>query len=153
MAACKGRRALGCFRQAALVLRWFINGTRLPQLPRDDALSASTAYRYLHEGLTVLAAGAPDLATALERAKEAGPTLGPGGTRHPRSFVIASVVNLCSSGTESDPEPRFSRRGPRFAPQPCRAPRNGHSLCCDAMLLRCADPPVGRGNDPSGAAE
>ncbi|GHH82156.1 hypothetical protein GCM10017771_05590 [Streptomyces capitiformicae] len=67
----KGRRALGCFRQAVLVLRWFIDGTRLSQLACDNGLSVSTAYRHLHEGLTVLAAGAPDLATALERAKAA----------------------------------------------------------------------------------
>ncbi|MFD7137896.1 transposase family protein [Streptomyces sp. NPDC059894] len=70
----RGRRALGCFRQAVLVLRWFIDNARLSQLARDNDLSASTAYRYLHEGLTVLAAGAPDLATALERAKAAGLT-------------------------------------------------------------------------------
>ncbi|MGI5517320.1 HARBI1 family protein [Streptomyces sp. CA-106131] len=70
----RGRRALGCFKQAVLILRWFIDGTRLAQLARDNALSTSTAYRYLHEGLTVLAAGAPDLATALERAKAAGLT-------------------------------------------------------------------------------
>ena len=70
----RGRRALGCFKQAVLILRWFIDGTRLSQLARDNALSTSTAYRYLHEGLMVLAAGAPDLATALERAKAAGLT-------------------------------------------------------------------------------
>jgi hypothetical protein len=70
----KGRRALGCFRQAVLILRWFVDGTHLSQLACDHGLSTSTAYRYLHEGLTVLAAGAPDLATALERAKEAGLT-------------------------------------------------------------------------------
>ncbi|MGI5507895.1 HARBI1 family protein [Streptomyces sp. CA-106131] len=70
----RGRRALGCFKQAVLILSWFIDGTRLSQLARDNALSTSTAYRYLHEGLTVLAAGAPDLATALERAKAAGLT-------------------------------------------------------------------------------
>ncbi|MGI5133978.1 HARBI1 family protein [Streptomyces sp. CA-106110] len=70
----RGRRALGCFKQAVLILRWFIDGTHLSQLARDNALSTSTAYRYLHEGLTVLAAGAPDLATALERAKAAGLT-------------------------------------------------------------------------------
>ena len=29
----KGRRALTCFRQAVLVLRWFIDGTRVAQLP------------------------------------------------------------------------------------------------------------------------
>lgn len=70
----RGRRALGCFRQAVLILRWFLDGTRLAQLARDNGLSSSTAYRYLHEGLTVLAAGAPDLHTALERAKTAGLT-------------------------------------------------------------------------------
>ncbi|MER5915015.1 transposase family protein [Streptomyces sp. NPDC001982] len=70
----RGRRALGCFKQAVLILRWFVDGTRVSQLARDNGLSSSTAYRYLHEGLTVLAAGAPDLATALERAKAVGLT-------------------------------------------------------------------------------
>ncbi|MFJ9032890.1 transposase family protein [Streptomyces sp. NPDC102274] len=70
----RGRRALGCFRQAVLILRWFLDGTRLAQLARDNEVSSSTAYRYLHEGLTVLAAGAPDLHTALARAKAAGLT-------------------------------------------------------------------------------
>jgi len=70
----RGRRALGCFKQAVLVLRWFVDGTRMSQLARDNGLSSSTTYRYLHEGLTVLAAGAPDLSTALERAKAAGLT-------------------------------------------------------------------------------
>ena len=57
-----------------LVLRWFTDGTRLSQLACDNGLSTSTAYRYLHGGLTVPAAGTPDLATALERAKAAGLT-------------------------------------------------------------------------------
>ncbi|WP_372443918.1 HARBI1 family protein [Streptomyces adelaidensis] len=70
----RGRRALSCFKQSVVILRWFLDGTRLSQLARDNGLSTSTAYRYLHEGLTVLAAGAPDLATALERAKAAGLT-------------------------------------------------------------------------------
>jgi len=80
----KGRRALGCFRQSVLVLRWFIDGTRLSQLACDNGLSTSTAYRYLHEGLTVLAAGAPDLTTALG-AREGGraDTSEPRRHRHP----------------------------------------------------------------------
>jgi hypothetical protein len=57
-----------------LVLRWFLDGTRLAQLACDNGLSASTSYRYLHEGPAVLAVGAPDLSTALERAKAAGLT-------------------------------------------------------------------------------
>src|SRR3954454_5153946 len=32
------------------LLRWFLDGTRLAQLAADNAISTSTAYRYLHEG-------------------------------------------------------------------------------------------------------
>ncbi len=60
----RGTRALGAFKQAALVLRRFIDGARLVQLARDNGISTPTAYRYLHEGLTVLADHAPDLSTA-----------------------------------------------------------------------------------------
>ncbi|MDQ0961312.1 hypothetical protein QFZ66_005190 [Streptomyces sp. B4I13] len=49
-------------------------GTRMSQLARDNAISLPTSYRYLHEGLTVLADHAPDLSTALERAAAAGYT-------------------------------------------------------------------------------
>jgi hypothetical protein len=42
------RRALGCYRQAVLVLRWFLDGTRLAQLAADNRIGRSTAYRYLH---------------------------------------------------------------------------------------------------------
>ena len=48
------RRALGCYRQAVLLLRWFIYGTRLVQLATDNGIGRSTAYRYLHEGSDVL---------------------------------------------------------------------------------------------------
>lgn len=70
----RGTRALGVFKQAVLMLRWFVDGTRLVQLARDNGISLPTAYRYLHEGLTVLADHAPDLSTALERAAAAGYT-------------------------------------------------------------------------------
>jgi hypothetical protein len=43
------------------VLRWFLDGTRLAQLAADNRIGTSTAYRYLHEGIDVLAAQAPDL--------------------------------------------------------------------------------------------
>jgi hypothetical protein len=68
------RRALGCYRQAVLLLRWFVDGTRLAQLAADNAISASTAYRYLHEGIDVLAAAAPGLRGALLAARAAGHT-------------------------------------------------------------------------------
>ena len=50
-----GTRALGCFKQAILVLRWLLDGTRIKQLAADNTISVSTGYTYLHEGLTVLA--------------------------------------------------------------------------------------------------
>lgn len=36
-------RALGAFKQAVLVLRWFVGGTRLAQLARDNGISGSWA--------------------------------------------------------------------------------------------------------------
>src|SRR3954466_16107028 len=70
----RGRRALGCYRQALLLLRWFLDGTRLAQLAADNAISTSTADRYLHEGIDVLAAAAPGLRGALLAACAAGHT-------------------------------------------------------------------------------
>jgi hypothetical protein len=66
------RRALGCYRQAVLVLRWFLDGTRLAQLAADNRIGRSTAYRYLLEGIDVLAAAAPGLRGALLAARAAG---------------------------------------------------------------------------------
>jgi hypothetical protein len=37
------RRALGCYRQAVLMLRWFLDGTRLAQLAADNRIGRSTA--------------------------------------------------------------------------------------------------------------
>lgn len=48
-----GRRALGPWRQAVLVLRWFLDGTRIAQLAVDNTISSSTVYRYLHEAIDV----------------------------------------------------------------------------------------------------
>lgn len=55
-----------------LVLRWFFDGTRMRQLARDNTISKSTGYEYLHEGIDVLAARAPGLHSALAAAKAAG---------------------------------------------------------------------------------
>jgi hypothetical protein len=67
-----GTRSLGCFKQAILVLRWLLDGTRVAQLAVDNQISRSTGYAYLHEGITVLAAQAPGLQSALLAAKMAG---------------------------------------------------------------------------------
>src|SRR3954451_6907386 len=66
------RRALGCYRQAVGVLRWFLYGTRLAQVAAHNRIGRSTAYRYLHEGIDVLAAVAPGLRGALLAARAAG---------------------------------------------------------------------------------
>jgi hypothetical protein len=77
------RRALGCYRQAVLVLRWFVDGTRLAQLATDNRIGSSTAYRYLHEGIDVLAAAAPGLRGALLAARAAG---------HPHVTVDGTLI-------------------------------------------------------------
>lgn len=65
-------RALGCFKQAVLVIRWFLDNTRVAQLAGDNDIGRSTAYEYLHEGIDALAAQAPGLHSALLAAKAAG---------------------------------------------------------------------------------
>src|SRR2546421_1885818 len=68
----KGSRVLTPFKQAVLVLRWFLDGTRVRQLTVDNAIGKSTVYAYLDEGFAVLAAQAPALESALLTAKMAG---------------------------------------------------------------------------------
>ena len=68
----KGSRALGTFRQAVLILRWFRERGCIHCLARDAGISQATGYRYLHEGIDVLAADAPDLHEVLKRCKEQG---------------------------------------------------------------------------------
>jgi hypothetical protein len=69
-----GRRSLDARRQAILVLRWFSDATRVAQLATDNQISMSCAYRYLHEGIDVLAAAAPGLHGALLAARATGHT-------------------------------------------------------------------------------
>ncbi|MFL6052915.1 MAG: hypothetical protein ACJ72W_08375, partial [Actinoallomurus sp.] len=68
----RGSRALTCFWQAVLVLRWFRDRTDPTALGRDHGVSRATAYRYIDEVIEVLAACAPDLHAALQRAKDDG---------------------------------------------------------------------------------
>lgn len=64
----RGSRALTCFRQAVLGLRWFRQDADITALGRDHGVSRATAYRYVDEVIDVLADQAPDLHEALERA-------------------------------------------------------------------------------------
>jgi hypothetical protein len=63
----KGTRALTCFYQALMVLVWFRKGEVKTLLGAGFGISRATAYRYLAEGILVLAAQAPDLHDALHR--------------------------------------------------------------------------------------
>jgi hypothetical protein len=67
-----GTRALSCWNQAVFVLAWFRDRPDVRRLGRGFAISQATAYRYLDEGIDVLAAKAPGLKEALEQALEAG---------------------------------------------------------------------------------
>src|SRR3954452_351066 len=67
-----GTRAASCSAQAILVLRWFREDADMKVLAADTRISLATGYRYLHEGIDVLAAQAPDLHQVLERGKAAG---------------------------------------------------------------------------------
>jgi hypothetical protein len=68
----RGSRALTCFWQAVLGLRWFRDRTTPDALARDHGISRATAYRYLDEVIMVLAEQAPELRQALERATDEG---------------------------------------------------------------------------------
>ncbi len=67
--------------QVALALRWLRHRLDLRTLALQARVSIATAYRYLHEGLDVIAAHAPDLARVLADARRSG------------------VVFLCLDGT------------------------------------------------------
>jgi DDE superfamily endonuclease len=70
----KGSRALTCFRQAVLGLRWFRQNADITALAGDHGVSRATGYRYVDEVIAVLSDQAPDLHEALRRAKDEGMT-------------------------------------------------------------------------------
>lgn len=66
------QRGATCWTQAILVLRWLKDGTDVALLARDAGVSQATAYRYLHEGIDVVAARMPDLPEVLTEGHAAG---------------------------------------------------------------------------------
>lgn len=48
----RGTRALGTYKQAVLVLRWFLDDTRMSALARDNNITVSAAYEYRDERST-----------------------------------------------------------------------------------------------------
>lgn len=67
-----GSRALTCWKQAVFALAWFRDRPDIPRLGKGFGISQATAYRYIDEAITVLAAKAPSLRQALEKAGERG---------------------------------------------------------------------------------
>jgi hypothetical protein len=67
-----GTRALTCWKQAIFTLAWFRDRPDVRRLGQGSGISQATAYRYLNEAIGVLAAKAPSLREALERAVELG---------------------------------------------------------------------------------
>jgi hypothetical protein len=67
-----GAPAASARDQAMLVLRWFREDADMKILARDIVVTVATGYRYLHEGIDVLAAHAPDLHEVLKQGRAAG---------------------------------------------------------------------------------
>ncbi|MGW2383843.1 hypothetical protein [Streptomyces sp. NPDC001658] len=92
---CRTRRRphpLTPFRQAVLVLRWFVDGTRIAQLALDNAVSKRTCYRDPHEGIDVLTAQAPRWSRPSPRKRQAIATSC--STGHSSSVTPATSVRL-----------------------------------------------------------
>ena len=67
-----GTRALTCWKQAVFALAWFRDRPDIRRLGAGFGISQATAYRYKDEAVQVLAAKAPSLRQALDRAVEQG---------------------------------------------------------------------------------
>lgn len=84
----KGSRALTCFWEVVLGLRWFRDRTACDALARDHGISRATAYRYQDEVIAVLAEQAPDLHQPLQLAQD-------GGFAH---VILGGKIISCSRG-------------------------------------------------------
>jgi DDE superfamily endonuclease len=67
-----GTRALTCWKQAIFALAWFRDRPDIRRLGAGFGISQATAYRYKDEAVQVLAAKAPSLREALDKAVEQG---------------------------------------------------------------------------------
>jgi hypothetical protein len=67
-----GTRALTCWKQAVFALAWFRDRPDIRRLGQGSGISQATAYRYKDEAAEVLAAKAPSLREALDKAVEQG---------------------------------------------------------------------------------
>ena len=93
----KGTRKLGCYRQALFGLAWYRDKADIPRLGAGFGLSQATSYRYVAEITKVVAAEAPGLEEALERAVAEG-----------TPYVILDGTIVCSDRCH---EKTVSRKG------------------------------------------
>ncbi|HLI38695.1 MAG TPA: transposase family protein [Streptosporangiaceae bacterium] len=102
----RGSRALSCFWQAVLGLRWFRDRTAPDAPARDHGISRATACRYVDEVIAVLADEAPELREALARARAGGlphvildgKIIPCGRCNEPAVSVKGEVIDLWYSG-------------------------------------------------------
>src|SRR5208282_4851002 len=126
----RGSRALTCFWETVLGLRWFRDRTTPEALARDHGISRATACRYAGEVIAVLAEQAPDLHQALERARDEGlPHVILDGKiipcdrcKEPAMSVKGQVIDLWYSGkahtTAATSRPSWPRTGSRCGSRP-----------------------------------
>jgi DDE superfamily endonuclease len=102
----RGSRALSCFWQGVAGLCWFRDRTTCDALARDHGISRATAYRYVDEVIAVLAAQAPELRSALGRARDEGfshvildgKVIACDRCKEPATSVSGKVIDLWYSG-------------------------------------------------------
>ncbi len=102
----RGSRALTCFWQAVLGVRWIRDRATPEARARDHGISRAPGYRYRDEVIDVLADQAPDLREALERAKGGGfahvildgKIIGCDRCKEPALSVQGQVIDLWYSG-------------------------------------------------------
>jgi hypothetical protein len=124
----EGSRALRCFWQAVAGLRWFRDRTTPDALAREAGISRATACRYLDEVVAVLAAQAPDLRAALERAEDEG-----------RAYVPpARQQGLRPSNRSRFPDPAMSSTWPCTS-SPCSLDKSGVRWCSCPACGRSPD--------------
>ena len=132
----RGSRALTCFGQAVLGLRWFRDRTASDALARDTGISRATAYRYLEEVIMVLADEAPDLRAALERARAEGflhvildGTVIPADRCGRRPSASKASSSTCGTPARPIPTAATSRRSSPRTGSRCGSPTSSPARC------------------------
>lgn len=126
------QRAATVHTQVTLVLRWLRHRLDLRVLALQAKVSIATAYRYLHEGLDVIAAHAPTLHDVLAAARAAGtPYLCLDGTLVPTNRVaeraeVDGRPGLTTGGSPASTTPSAAtcRCSPTPAGSRCGSPRS-----------------------------